>query len=162
MTPRELQIHKHANKRLLAIPEFKSVKKSSKLPKPFDRMKGPRWFASGQIDVGATYRVFMFWRDGEELTDRAFMAWLTQVTPSGSLYPLLEFHYHPSHKGVHVKLPCKTLLDYTDRQLPQAPELQLQTLPHVDPRTPQGRLMLVHQFCKSCGIQMNDHGDLWN
>mgnify|MGYP000007501454 FL=1 len=162
MTPKELLIHKQADKKILTMPEFRNVKKSSKLPKPFDRMKGRRWHTSGQIDVGTNYRVFMFWRDGEELTDSAFMAWLTHLTPSESLYPLCEFHYHPSHKGIHVKLPCKTMLDYTDRQLPQAPELQLETLSNPDPRTAKGRAILVQQFCNACGIRMNDDGDLWN
>jgi len=162
MTPKELRIHKLAEKRLLTIPEFRGVKQFSKLPKPFDRMKGRRWHTSGQISVGDSYRVFMIWRDGEELTDSSFRPWLTHVTSTESLYPLLEFHYHPSHKGVHVKAPCKTLLDYTDRQLPQAPELQLKTTLNMDPRTNEGRSMLVHLFCKSCGIRMNDHGDLWN
>lgn len=162
MTPKELLRHKHTDKKLLTMPEFRSIKQTSKLPKPFDRIKGRRMYTSGEINVGTNYRVFMFWRDGEELTDSLFMAWLTQTTLADSLYPLFEFHYHPSHKGVHAKLPCKTVLDYTDRQLPQAPELQLQTLLNVDPRTPEGRSKLVHQFCNSCGIRMNDDGDLWN
>lgn len=162
MTPEELQRHKKADKKLVAPPVFHSMKQSSKLPKPFERMKGRRLHTSGEIKVGENYRVFMFWRDGEELSDSAFLAWLTHVLPSGSLYPLFELHYHPSHKGVHAKLPCQTELDYTDRMLPQAAELRLQTARELDPRTIEGRSMLVHQFCKACGIRMNDDDDLWN
>ena len=160
MTPQELQGHKEAAKKLRAVPVFRSMKQSSRLPKPFDRMKG-RLHTSGEITVGEAYKVFIFWRDGEELSDSAFMAWLMFVTRSGSLIPLFEFHYHPSHKGVHAKLPCRTELDYAGRQLPAAPEFNLKTQSGVDPRSDEGRLQLLHQFCVACGIEMNDDGDLW-
>ena len=83
------------------------------------------------------------------LTDSAFFGWLLCELQNGVLYPLLEFHYHPSHKGVHAKMPCNTELDYTQRQLPQAPELNLKALPGLDPRTEDGRaicaLFEVHE-----------------
>ena len=108
-----------------------------------------------------THRVFFFWRDGELLTDSAFLGWLMCELQDGQLYPLFEFHYHPSHKGVHAKLPCNTQLDYTSRQLPKAPELNLSTKGTTDPRTEEGRLTLIHQFCKACGIQVGQEGGLW-
>lgn len=162
MTPQELAAHKTAPKRLEDVPSFHKAKSGPKLPKPFDKMRGPRMHASGELTVSDTHRVYFFWRDGDLLTDRAFFGWLMVVLENGKLYPLFEFHYHPSHKGSHAKLPCKTQLDYTQRQLPQAPELQLETNGQPDPQTEEGRLVLIAQFCKACGIHIGPKGGLWN
>ena len=162
MTPQDLANHKAALKRLVSAPAFFKAKVGPKLPKPFHAMRGPRLYASGGVDVSDSHCVFFFWRDGELLTDRAFFAWLMCRLASGQLYPLLELHYHPSHKGLHAKLPCNTPHDYTGRQLPQAPELQLNTQRVYDPANPEDRLALIHQFCEACGIQTGHGGDLWN
>lgn len=161
MTPSELTGHKLAPKRLAAVPVF-SRAKSVKLPKPFDKMRSPRLYASGELTVSDTHKVFLFWRDGELRTDSAFFAWLMCELQGGQLSPLLEFHYHPSHKGAHIKTPCKTALDYTNRQLPQAPELSLKMSADTDPRTADGRLVLIGRFCQACGIELGQENGLWN
>ncbi len=162
MKPSELLAHKNTIKRLQTPPVFSRPQTGPKLPKPFHTMRGPRIHASGEISVSNSHRAFFFWRDGELLTDCAFLAWLMCSLDNGHLYPLLEFHYHPGHKGVHVKLPCLTQLNYTQRLLPQAPELNLRTAGFIDRRTEEGRLVLIYQFCKACGIQMGRGGDLWS
>lgn len=162
MTPNELAQHKAAHKRLAAVPVFHKTKGSCKLPKPFDRMRAPKLYTTGALRVSDTHQVFFFWRDGELLSDSKFFGWLMCVLKNGALSPLFEFHYHPSHKGVHAKLPCNTTLDYTERQLPQAPELALKTSGDIDPRTNDGRLKLIHQFCAACGIEQGSEGGLWN
>ena len=162
MTPKELAHHKAAKKRLEGVPSFHKAKSGPKLAKPFDKMRGPRMFSTGELSVSDVHRVYFFWRDGDLLTDSAFFGWLMKVMENGHLYPLFEFHYHPSHKGIHAKLPCKTELDYTQRQLPQAPEFQIKTESQHDPRTDVGRLALIDQFCTACGIETGPEGGLWN
>lgn len=162
MTPQDLADHKAAPKRLASAPTFHKAKVGPKLPKPFHTMRGPRLYATGELEVSDSHCVFFFWRDGELLTDRAFFAWLMCKLAGGQLYPLFELHYHPSHKGLHAKLPCNTTIDYTARQLPQAPELQLKTQRAYDPANPEDRLVLINQFCQACGIQTGQGGDLWN
>ena len=160
MTPVELAQHKTAPKRLACAPSFTKLKRG-KLPKPFNKMGGDRFHSSGVLFVSDTHRVFAFWRDGETLTDRAFFAWLMCELENGDLYPLFEFHYHPSHKGVHAKLPCYTGLNYTNRQLPQAPELRMNCPGQTDPATEDGRLHLMDRFCRACGIAQGAEGGLW-
>ena len=108
--------------------------------------------------------MLLMWRDGEEITDRAFYGHLLWALPQGDLYPLLEFHYHPSHKGVHCKMPCETAIDYRNRLLPGAPELNLGTSRILDPRVPDDRSALVVLFCRAAGItisnEQNGQGDL--
>lgn len=161
MTPNELIGHKSAPKRLEVLPVFFKAK-SVKLPKPFDKMRSPRLYTSGGLSVSETHQVFLFWRDGELRTDSAFFAWLMCRFPDGQLSPLLEFHYHPSHKGAHIKTPCKTELNYTNRQLPQAPELNVKLASDIDPRADGGRSVLIARFCQACGIALGQENDLWN
>lgn len=59
-------------------------------------------------------------------------------------------------------MPCNSQSDYTSRQLPGAPELNLATKGTLDPLTEVGRLALIHQFCKACGIDIGLEGGLWN
>jgi hypothetical protein len=162
MSPKELSAHKSASKRLAAVPVFHKSSSGNKLPKPFDKMRSSRLYASGQIDVSDTHRAFFFWRDGALLSDSAFFAWLMCELADGKLSPILEFHYHPSHKGLHAKLPCKTELDYTQRQLPHAPELALKTPAGIDPRTDTGRKQLISSFCNTFGVALGQEGGLWN
>ncbi|WP_250529269.1 hypothetical protein [Caballeronia sp. ATUFL_F1_KS4A] len=74
--------------------------------------------ATDLIPVSDAHCVLFMWRDGEELMDRSFYGHLLWTLPQGDLSPLLEFHYHPSHKGVHCKMPCETTIDYRNRLLP--------------------------------------------
>lgn len=160
MTPKELAQHKTAAKQLLGRPVFKKLKRG-KLPKPLHKMGAARIMSTDLLSVSATHQVVFMWRDGETLQDSAFMAWMFCVLENQSLYPLFELHFHPSHKGVHCKLPCKTESDYTNRQLPGAPELELLTTEGLDPRIETHRHQLTMQFCEACGISLAQEEDLW-
>ena len=122
--------------------------------------------AGHRIDVGvgnASSLVCMArWRDGELKTDSAFFAWLLCQLNDEVLYPLFELHCHPSHKGLHAKLPCKTEFNYEGRQLPGAPELALSSADGLDPRNEADRQKLINRFCQACGITMGLSGGLWN
>src|SRR4051812_2409389 len=107
MTPRDLKAHKDARKRLTAVPIFKPQKRN-KLPRPFKSIGGPRIQSTGMIDVSDDHVVLMYWRDGQILTDRSFYGHLYCRLQNGNISPVFEFHWHPSHKGIHCKVPCKT------------------------------------------------------
>lgn len=160
MTPKALAQHKAAPKQLIGTPEFKKLKRG-KLPKPLHKMGGPRFMSTDLLSVSDTHRIVLMWRDGETLQDSSFFAWMFCVLQNQSLYPLFELHFHPSHKGVHCKLPCNTESDYTNRQLPGAPELELSTVEGLDPRIEVDRYQLTLQFCDACGITLASKEDTW-
>lgn len=151
MTPRDLRAHKNAPKQLKVIPEFKPQARK-KLPRPFKQLGGSRIQSTGMIDVSKDHVVFMYWRDGDILTDRSFYAYLFCRLANNDLSPIFEFHWHPSHKGFHCKTPCHTIVDYSNRTLPGAPELALRTNSNLDPKNQSDRLKLVIDFCTWCGI----------
>ncbi len=153
MTPRELLAHKDALKSLPAVPVFRPQKRN-KLPRPFHKLGGPRIFCTGMLTVSCDHVAMMYWRDGETFTDRSFYGYLMCKLASGSLSPVFEFHWHPSHKGFHCKTPCNTASNYTDRMLPGAPELDLKTMADVDPAKAQDLSTLVCIFCERCGISL--------
>lgn len=155
MTPKELQEHKLAPKSLGAIPKFKELnKKNNSYPKPLDMLgRRKNAFASGLIALSDTHEAFFLYRGGDILTDTSFYGYVFCRLANGSLYPLYEFHWHPSHKGLHCKLPCNTTLDYNGRLLKAAPELSLNSDPTLDPRKEKDREELISLFCESCGIQ---------
>ncbi|SAK39197.1 hypothetical protein AWB75_00017 [Caballeronia catudaia] len=163
MKPDQLRSHKQALKTLTASPKFRQMNKS-KWPKPFNRMARPRVQATDLIPVSDAHRVLFMWRDGDEITDRSFYGHLIFTSPKGDLYPLFEFHYHPSHKGVHCKLPCETTIDYRNRLLPGAPELNLESSRVFDPGVSDDRSALIVLFCRATGItisnEQNGQGDL--
>ena len=161
MTPAELAQHKVAPKRLAGTLAFKPVKRG-KLPKPFHKMGGPRLRATELTSVSEIHRVLFVWRDGELKTDSLFLAWLLCEMEEEVLFPLFEMHYHPSHKGLHAKLPCKTDINYEGRQLVKAPELTLSSVDGLDPRNEADRQQLINRFCQACSITMGDGGGLWN
>ncbi len=160
MSPRELARHKNSQKQLLGVPDFKRLTRG-KLPKPFHKMGSPRLFATNLIKVSDTHCAVFMWRDGETRQDAAFMAWLFCVNGNDSLYPLFELHFHPSHKGVHCKTPCRSELNYINRQLPGAWELNLRTAHGLDPRSDTHRKQLILQFCHACGISVTQEEDPW-
>jgi hypothetical protein len=161
MLRRDLAKHKVASKRLEEVPTFRQMKRG-KLPKPFNRMGGPRLFATDLVAVSDSHAALFVWGDGEILTDTKFYGYMLCRLSNGSLYPLLEFHWHPSHKGVHVKMPCETSLDYTGRLLPGAPELALKSTRTLDPRSHDDRVQLIAMFCEAAGIELGDADGLWN
>jgi hypothetical protein len=161
MLPKEIKRQKKIDKRLVDIPQFRGMRKG-KLPKPFAKMGGSRFWATDFIDVSSSHQVIFIWKDGQILTDKAFFGWLFKKVGSDSRYPLFEMHWHPSHKGLHAKMPCLTESDYTNRQLPGAPELGLHTAKSYDPAIESDRLVLIDQFCKACGIKLGPPSELWS
>jgi hypothetical protein len=166
MTPRELAAHKAARKVLTATPDFRQMKKG-KLPKPFNKTGGSRYQCTGLLDVSVDHSVLFIWKNGETLADTAFFAYLTCGLPGGALGIILEFHWHPSHKGIHCKIPCRTDLDYANRFLVMAPELSLAPGAAPDPRLEMDRQKLIAIFCKACGVTLDAGAekpqlDLWN
>ena len=101
-----------------------------------------------------SYKVLFLWRNGEILTDTAFYAYLLFNVANDALLPISELHWHPSHKSIHCKLPCKTDRDYTNRLLVQAPEFNLSGPPLLDPRIVKDRFELITTFCRVCGIDI--------
>jgi hypothetical protein len=166
VTPQELVGHKRVTKIMSALPTFKPMKRN-KWPKPFHRMGGPRVQATEIISVSDTHRVMFLWRDGELRTDSCFYAYLLCELSGGALGPVLEFHLHPSHKGIHCKVPCGTSDDYTNRLLPNAPELSIDRSTVLDPRNEVDRTKLIAVFCDTCGITVrpktapDGQYDLW-
>lgn len=158
MTPHELKKHKSAPKAISEEITFSNLKKG-RLPKPFKRMGGRRLFATKILDLTNNYAAIFLYRDGEILTDTAFFGYLMLRIPDNDFYPILEFHWHPSHKGFHIKLPCNTSLDYTNRMLPNAPELNIKTKPTIDPRIANDRFVLIDLFCELCDIKVLDPND---
>jgi hypothetical protein len=154
MTLRELQKHKLLPKKLKHAPEFRPQKRN-KLPKPFNKLGGQRIHTTGIMGVSDKHVVLMCWRDGEILTDSAFFGYFYYRLMSGGLSPLFEFHWHPSHKGFHCKMPCMTDNNYANRFLAGAPEMNLKAI-NLDPRVHENRLRLILIFCELCGISPLD------
>jgi len=165
VNPKDLARHKSAIKYLTGTPQFTKLVRN-KLPKPFNKIGRQGSQATDLIPVSDEHRVIFIWHDGPERTDRSFYAYLLCVVRSGDLYPLFEFHYHPSHKDLHCKLPCSTTVDYRNRLLPRAPELNLKPHRDFDPRLEPDRAELIKIFCKAVGIEtpirINRQGDLWS
>lgn len=154
-----LKLQKKQPKRLPAKPVFKAMKKG-KFPRPFSKMGGPRLSATDLIDVSPNHQVIFLWKDGQILTDRSFYGWLLKKVGTANLYPLLEMHWHPSHKGLHIKTPCEASNDYTDRQLPGAKELDIRTVKMYDPQVESDRAFLIGKFCEIAGIDLGPEGAL--
>jgi hypothetical protein len=166
MTPRELAAHKSAYKKLTVMPSFRPMKKG-RLPKPFHKIGSARLKASSLLRVSSDHQVFFCWRTGETIADASFYGYLLCDLPNDTLGVVFEFHWHPSHNGIHCKLPCRTPLDYTNRLLVGAPELALSGSTRLDPREDADRQELILLFCKACGFRLvaNDDPDqpeLWN
>ncbi|SAK39560.1 hypothetical protein AWB77_00103 [Caballeronia fortuita] len=138
----------------------------NKLPKPFNKIGRQGSYATDLIPVSDEHRVIFMWHDGPERTDRSFYGYLLCVVHNDDLYPIFEFHYHPSHKGLHCKTPCKTAADYRNRLLPRAPELNLKSHRDFDPRLESDRAELIRIFCQAVGVEtpirINRQGELWN
>ena len=162
MTPQELARHKQAPKRLVGLPTFKTMSKSAKKPKPFHKMGGIRFQWTDIQAVSDIHYVAFIWRNGELRTDAAFYAYLFYTPQNDKLYPLTEFHFHPSHKGGHMKVPCETEYDYTERFLPGAPELKISGVEALDARIEKDRDVLIDRFCRAVGIKTGKDNGLWN
>lgn len=167
MNRRALADHKSASKTLSSIPKFAPLKRNT-LPGQYRRLGGrPRVQATPLVDVSVDHSVFFLWKDGETFTDRHFYGYLVQKLPSSRYLTLLEFHWHPSHKGFHCVTPCETDIDYTGRMLNHCRELALSTVHTLDPALESDRVRLINEFCRACGItivgpQQNGTGELWD
>jgi hypothetical protein len=150
-----LAAHKSAPKALVNAPTFLPAKRG-KLPKPLDKIGGSRVQATGLIEVAEGYSVWFMWKDGETLLQSSFYGYLFfHVGPN--LYPLCHFHWHPSHKPIHFKAPCDTDMNYTNRGLPGAKELNVTTPTEpYDPRQSGDRIRLIEIFCATCGIDFGE------
>jgi hypothetical protein len=158
MKRRTLVLHKKAGKALKHFPKFHLAKRG-KLPKPLHQIGGARYQTTDLISVGSDYSVWFMWKDGETLAQTAFYAYLFTYVGGGNLYPLCHFHWHPSHKPLHIKTPCDSDLNYTGRGLPGCKELHLKNTGKLhDPRIEQDRLQLIEVFCMACGIKFGDDG----
>lgn len=151
MRRHELVKIKRAEKKLRGV-VFRPFRKGM-LPRPFDKIGGPRLQGSGLVDIGEAMAVLFYWRDGGALERRAFYGHLLRTTAAG-LMPLAIMHYHPSHKGIHLVTNCEMNRDYTGRLLPGAAELAIETPVGLDPAVEVGRLRLVNIFCERCGIRL--------
>jgi hypothetical protein len=149
-----LAAHKKETKILEAAPTFSHIKRG-KLPRPLHQMGGPRIQSTPMLPVASNYSACFMWKDGETLEQAAFYGFLyAHVGQNRNLYPICELHFHPSHKDLHVKTPCDSDLDYTNRGLPGAKELCIKgNGKRFDPRNEQHRAQLIEIFCKVCGIQ---------
>ncbi len=160
MKKTELKNYKIQPKHLSKTPIFTPLRRKH-LPKPFNQIGGARITSSGMIDVSDEFTVLFVCRDGEALTDTAFYGYLMCKLSNGNLYPITEYHWHPSHKGQHIKTPCGTELNYTNRMLPRAPELScaIGINRQPDPRDEKDRIILIEHFCKITGISITSSND---
>lgn len=166
MNRSDLLNHRREPKKLYGRPEFIPVKKA-KLPGALGRIRSKRVEATKMTAVSAEHSIAFWWKNGDILSDTAFYALFVKNLPGNRFFPLFEFHWHPSHKGFHCKTPCGSPLDYTDRMLPGAVEVDLKTDPMCDPRKPSDRDKLVCLVCRACGIMVDDpdnelQGKLWS
>jgi hypothetical protein len=149
MDRRELRQRIRASKSLSSL-DFRPLRHGS-LPRPLKELGGPRISATKLLDVGNDMKVVFLARSGATLERRAFFAYLFEEGGNG-LLPLVILHYHPSHKGLHLLVNCETGRDYTGRQLPGAPELNIDTPKIYDPDSPADRIELAVVFCTRLGI----------
>lgn len=165
MHPKDLAAHKCSRKLLAKAPRFRKLVRNS-LPKPFNRLGRQGSQTTDLLAVSDDHRVLFMWHDGPERTDRSFYGYLLSVASNGDMFPLFEFHYHPTHKGLHCKMPCETSANYRNRLLPGAPELNLKPARDFDPAFEQDRVTLIKVFCKAVGIETMFEDDrqakLWN
>lgn len=82
---------------------------------------------------------------------------LERSPQQNKLLPIMIMHYHPDHKGIHILVPCNTdpQRDFTSRELPGAPELNLYPGIAPDIRTDEGVCKLIELFCQAAGITIS-------
>ena len=157
MKKRKLAEIKNLNKNLYGTPKFFTGSHSKEYPKPLNKLRGYD-FTTDLIDVGNNCVLLFAYRRRGLAIKCKFYAYFGLKTTDNKLFPLMIMHYHPDHKGIHSKLPCETdeQIDYTSRELPGAPELNLANGMEPDIRTDEGINQLICLFCNATGI--NIHG----
>lgn len=154
----ELRDHKKAPKSLAGKITWSPLKKGV-LPNQYKTLgRRPRVSCSGIREVSSRHGVLFLWKDGDILTDSAFYGYFIEILPADKMRTILEFHWHPDHKGYHCVVPCNSDSDFTDRMLRNCHELNLKQSTILDPRDDKDRHVLINQFCEIVGIQLqSDH-----
>jgi len=144
---------KRTGKKPLSECHFAPAKKG-KLPKPLDRLGGPRLKVTPVYDVGDGLKVIFVWKTGPYLETRSLYGRLFQETERGML-PIVRLDYHPSHKNLHVKVNCETEIDLVNRDLVKTKEFSLTNVA-LDPDIEEDRLHFVAIFCERFGIRLGN------
>ena len=106
------------------------------------------------LSVAPNQVVLFAYKRAALLEDCKFWAYWGFLLATGEFQPMAEWHYHPSHKGIHCKVPCGTDKDYTSRMLAQAPELSVCPQKMPDVRTSAGIDQLIGIVCEKLSIHM--------
>lgn len=144
-------------KRLQTV-EFKSVTRNNKLPKPLDKLGGPRVKASPLYNVGHELKAVFVWKTAPVKEQRQLYGFLFKEVPRG-LMPMVRLDYHPSHKGLHILLNCEDERDLTNRGLPGCKELAI-TDKALDPDVEDDRNRFIALFCERVNIELGEPGGL--
>lgn len=138
---------------LQEYPKFYAGTHSRTYPKPLNRFRGT-CYVSELLSVAEHQVVLFVYKRAAIAEDCKFYAYWGFRLTTGEYEPLLEWHYHPSHKGIHCKVPCETTLVYTSRQLVNAPELSVCFGKQPDIRTEWGVQEMIGLFCKKLNIRL--------
>ena len=158
MEPQELSRLKKSQKIIRSAPIFQKGKCSKHYPKPLNAFSNT-FLVSELIPVANDQFVVFAYRRNNEIEDCKFYGYWGTMHSENLFSPIMELHYHPSHKGIHIRVPCRTNKDYTGRSLVQAPELNIVPNQAPDIRTDQGIRQLICIFCKTAGIELLDTCD---
>lgn len=157
MNPRQLREFKELNKELKEFPKFFAGTHGKDYPKPMKQLRKYD-MVSDILEVANNHIVVFAYRRKPLSIDCKFYAYWGLKNSDGKLIPIMIMHYHPDHKGIHVKLPCKTdpNIDFTSRELPGAPELNIYGKESPDIRTDEGVKQLVNLFCSASGTSIKE------
>lgn len=156
MDPRQLKALKDKTKVLEAYPDFAPGSRSKDFPKPLKQLR--RYDMVSDLITVADHHVIAFAVRRRELQiDCKFYGYWGLKTDENKLLPIMIMHYHPDHKGIHILVPCNTdpQRDFTSRELPGAPELNLYPGIAPDIRTDEGVCKLIELFCQAAGITIS-------
>jgi len=148
------QIKQTAGRRLSGVESIPA--RRAKLPKPLDKLAGGNLRATPLYEVGGDIRATFVWRTGDILEKRALFGHLFRNTARG-IEPLARLDYHPSHKNLHVVLPCDVSIDLTNRHVVQGRELALRKV-ELDPDNETDRRRFVSTFCERFNIKLGEEG----
>ena len=134
-------------------PKFYVGTHSRTYPKPLNLFRGT-CCVSKLLPVAEHQVVLFAYKRAAIEEDCKFYAYWGFLLTTGEYEPLMEWHYHPSHKGIHCKVPCETTLSYTSRQLVNAPELSVCLGKRPDIRTDWGVQEMIGLFCGKLNIRL--------
>lgn len=157
MDRKELRSIKSLRGKRLEAVQFKPVSRN-KLPKPLDKLGGPRVKASPLYNVGHDLKAVFVWKTAPVKEQRQLYGFLFKEFPRG-LLPMVRLDYHPSHKGLHMLLNCEDERDLTNRGLPGCKELAI-TDKALDPDVEDDRNRFIALFCERVNIELGEPGGL--